>query len=303
MVQNIPASALHGYQNNIGVNKSNNYVAFKGVTQGLEQDTFTPQFTGRKQEKKGVFGKLLLLAAAVGGAVLLKRNWKQVTKYVDDIIKKFGKNTKQTTTNTTEKLSKQAKRAKARANKVQAEKTYKRPQKVSVTTAYNKAQQEVVTDEMIRQHRKSLRGERLTKKQRKALAQLEQTNATQRAEINSIANNSAEITKSKQGLQLENLRVAAHNNVQAGKVIPDGPIRHTNNNIYHYKDGKIVKIERFQQKKTGELVANGVVTDPRKIAEHLGKHHIDNTVIWGGQRVQGNPLPVPENIMQFIPKA
>ena len=96
MVQNIPAHAIYGANSNVG--QANNAqkcdTLLRNYSQSLEQDTFTPQFTGGKEttsNKKNVLGKLLTLAAVVGGAVLLKKNWNKVSQFVDDIIKKFKK--------------------------------------------------------------------------------------------------------------------------------------------------------------------------------------------------------------------
>ena len=273
MVQNIPPHAIYGVQNGQEI-ISDNYrynAQLKRMAQPLQQDTFTPQFTGAEYEapkKKGVFGKLLTLAAAVGGAVLLKKNWNKVSQYVDDIIKKFKKGGKQATEEVSDKTIKQTKKAKARANKVQAEKTYKREQKTSVTTTYNRAKKEEITEEMIKEHRKALKGEPLTKEQKQALDRLNKANSEERAVKNSLAENS-------KGDSLALERSFCASEAKVAQAITDGAVRHANGNIYHVKDGVITKVELFQRNKAGELVKNSVeLTDAAKISKHLAKQGV-----------------------------
>jgi len=298
MVQNIPPHAIYGVQNGQEI-ISENYrynAPLKRMAQPLQQDTFTPQFTGAEDEapkKKGVFGKLLTLAAAVGGAVLLKKNWNKVSQYVDDIIKKFKKGGTKTQTKAQQTIQNNA-------NKVQTPKKAPRKHRLEHTVPnrnpkpisnareaevieninlshtnantrkfVEKAGTGTVTPAQQKAYEKSIAYQAPTATQKTAMAERHAANAAQRAELNSIANNSTGAEK------LVAAKTAAKAEAKAAQAITDGAVRHANGNIYHVKDGVITKVELFQRNKAGELVKNSVeLTDAAKISKHLAKQGV-----------------------------
>ena len=298
MVQNIPASSLHGYQNNIGNVKSNKDVVFTSLPQGLEQDTFTPQFTGKKQEKKGVLGKVLLLAAAVGGAVLLKKNWTKVTQYVDDIIKKFRKKPKQATAGFQRKIEKNAEKVQttkkaARKHKLEHTVPNKNPKPITnareaeVIENINLSHVNANTQKMVEKtgagtvttaqqaaYDKAIAYQAPTATQKVAIAELHSKNAAERAVKNSIGNRNC--------TGAGNLRLAeaaAQAEAKAAKTVANGAYRHPGTgNIYHVQNGTVTRVELYQRNKAGEFVKNSVeLTDPTKISKHMAKQDVSLT--------------------------
>ncbi len=298
MVQNIPPHAIYGVQNGQEI-ISDNYrynAPLKRMTQPLQQDTFTPQFTGAEDEtpkKKGALGKLLTLATVVGGAVLLKKNWTKVSQYVDDIVKKFKKGGTKTQTTAQQTI-------KNNANKVQTPKKAPRKHRLEhtvpnrnpkpITNAreaqvveninlshtnantrkfVEKAGTGTVTPAQQKAYDKAIAYQAPTAAQKTAMAERHAANAAQRAELNSIANNSTGAEK------LVTAKTAAKVEAKAVQTITDGAVRHANGNIYHVKDGVITKVELFQRNKAGELVKNSVeLTDAAKISKHLAKQGV-----------------------------
>ena len=104
--------------------------------------------------------------------------------------------------------------------------------------------------------------------QTQALNKLHEANALQRAELNSIKNNARGAEKLEQfaaNIQKEN---AALNKLGTSTVT------HANGNVYHIKNGKVVKVDLFNHCKDGTLKFNHSLDSELKIAKHLTKHHI-----------------------------
>ena len=269
MVQNIPAHAIYGANSNVG--QANNAqkcdTLLRNYSQSLEQDTFTPQFTGGKEttsNKKNVLGKLLTLAAVVGGAVLLKKNWNKISQFVDDIIKKFKKGGKAKGTEIGKEIVKKNDKVAQQVKNIDVKHTNSKTRKL-----VQEASEDTVTRAQQEAYDKAIAYQPPTATQKKAMAKRHAANAAQRRELNSIANNSTGAEK------LVAVKAAAQAEAQAAKVVTSGPIRHANGNIYHVENGAITKVELFQRNKAGELVKNTVeLTDPTKIAKHMAKQGV-----------------------------
>ena len=283
MVQNIPVNTIHGANSNVGqVNNGQRCnTILKKYSQSLEQDTFTPQFTGSKEKtsnKKKILGKLLAFAAVVGGAILLKKNWNKVSQFVDDIIKKFKKGGKAKGTEIGKEIVKKNDKVAQQVKNIDVKHTNSKTRKL-----VQEASEDTVTRAQQEAYDKAIAYQPPTATQKKAMAKRHAANAAQRRELNSIANNSTGAEK------LVAAKAAAQAEAQAAKVVTSGPIRHANGNIYHVKDGVITKVELFQRNKAGELVKNSVeLTDPTKISKHLGKQNIDLADL----AISGTAIPV-----------
>ena len=102
----------------------------------------------------------------------------------------------------------------------------------------------------------------MTRQQRKINNANNANNTAQRAEQNSVKNNS------KGGEKLEDVAQNLTKTEKAARKIADGAHVHPlNKNIYYTKNGKVTRI----------ILADGnaEVTDPKKIAKHLAKHNIE----------------------------
>ena len=125
---------------------------------------------------------------------------------------------------------------------------------------------DIVTPEMQAAYDKSIAYKPLTANQKQAKAVREMQNAAQRAELNSIANNS----KGAETLQAV-AQTAAKNEAAAQVIKNGGHLNPTNNNIYFTKDGVITQIRTAIPNSKGEYV----ISDPKKIAKHLAKYNIN----------------------------
>ena len=106
------------------------------------------------------------------------------------------------------------------------------------------------------------------KTSRKAAQKLDKKNSAQRAELNSISNNSKGTNK------LEAVRAEAVKLEQAMPKIKDGyHLNPSNNNMYLTQDGQVYKIITKTPNSKGEYT----ITDPKKIAMHLAKENVDLT--------------------------
>ena len=104
--------------------------------------------------------------------------------------------------------------------------------------------------------------------QTQALNKIHEANALQRAELNSIKNNARGAEKLEQfaaNIQKEN---AALNKLGTSTIT------HANGNVYHIKNGKVVKVDLFNHCKDGTLKFNHSLDSELKIAKHLSKHNI-----------------------------
>ena len=318
MVQNSPINYAYGYQNNngnfgnlgyynnAGLNDDFMYNAtFKNLPQPIQQDTYTPQFTGAPvgeeapKKKGGWFGKIFGGAILIGGAILLKRNWNTISKWAKNL---FKGGQKAATTNPLKPAQNKAEQVIQRnANRVQVSRKAPRKHRLEntvpnrnpkpITNAreaqvaeninlshvnantrkmVEKAGAGTVTPAQQAAYDKAIAYQAPTAAQKTAMAERHAANATQRRELNSIANNSTGAEK------LVAAKATAQAEAKAAKTVTSGPIRHANGNIYHVENGAVTKVELFQRNKAGELVKNPVeLTDPTKISKHLAKQGVN----------------------------
>lgn len=294
MVDSIPVNYANYYQYGMYNNtNSGNGIPYdtisQNATQPIQQDSYQPQFAGSQpEEKKGKGGKIILTGLLIGGAYLLGRNWKAVSKWVKGLFNKGGEQITKTQQKTQELINKHA-------NKVQTQKTStkhivkntspnKNPKPVSnareaeiieninlshvnanTRNLVEKASAGTVTPAQQKAYDKAIAYQAPNAKQKIAIDELHAANAAQRAELNSIAHNS----KGSEGLNAVKAGIKAEANV--AKTVSNGSIRHANGNIYHIENGAVTRVELYQNgvKNTVEL------TDPKKIAKHLAKHNVN----------------------------
>lgn len=104
--------------------------------------------------------------------------------------------------------------------------------------------------------------------QAQALNKLHETNAIQRAELNSIKNNARGAEK------LEQVAVNIQKENAVLNKLGTNTITHANGNVYHLKDGKVVKVDLYNRCKDGTLKFNKSLESELKIAKHLSKQNV-----------------------------
>lgn len=259
MVENSPINYAYGYQYGLYNNTTpsqtvSNDSLFLNTTQPIQQDTYTPQFTGTQEEPKklGTFGKILIGGVLVGGAYLLGRNWNAVTKWVKGLFGKGGKPL-------TDLEVRNAREAEIVEN-INLSHVNGKTRKL-----VEKAGSETVTAAQQEAYNASIAYQKPTLRQKVAIKKMHKANAAQRAELNSLANNS----KGAENLATVSAGIKAE--AKAARQLANGGIRHTNGNIYHIENGAVTRVELYQNgvKNTVEL------TDAKKIARHLAKHNVN----------------------------
>lgn len=248
-------------------------------------------FAGKKEDPQDVVkkGNFVLGTVLVGGAIaiggfLLGKNWKSVKGWLNKLLNgKTATKAKTALEKAKDKVweyiqpSKKAKikgtsvtgAAKPVTNASEAKVMQNiNTQHVNGNTqrAVQNGMNDIVTPEMQAAYDKSIAYNPLTKKQKTAKAALDSANKAQRAELNSIANNSRGVEG------LETVAQAAKKAENAAKIIKDGAhLDPVSKNIYFTKNGQVTQIRTAVPNSKGEFT----ITDPVKIAKHLEKNKID----------------------------
>ena len=131
-----------------------------------------------------------------------------------------------------------------------------------------KASRDVVTPQQQAAYDRAIAYQAPTSQQQAAIDKLHAANATQRAELNSIANNSKGAEK------LQQVAQKATTEGQALANLGTNTIKHANGNIYHIQNGKVVKVDLYQKCADGTLKFNHSLDGELKIAKHLSKQNV-----------------------------
>lgn len=245
-----------------GVNKLTvDTVSFSGNSSAAE-----------KTDKGGGIFKVLLLG---GGAFILGKNWKVVKNYVSKL---FNKGAIKNVQSKTKILNNSGKRIQ-HTSVTGASKPITNETEAKVMTGLNtkhanaksrKLVEEsldgIVTPQAQAAYDKEIAYRPLNQKQKAAKARLDSKNKAQRAELNSIANNSKGAEK------LEALATTLAKEEQIAQKLADGAHKVASSpNTYITQNGKVVKIITAHPNSKGETE----IIDPMKIAKHLSKYDIN----------------------------
>ena len=249
--------------------------------------TDSVSFSGKEQEGKdddgnGVGTALLAGGLAIGG-FLIGKNWKAIKGYIGKLLNgKTAKNVKTTLQKAKNRITgfvtKNKKHsikgtsvtgASAPVTNAQEARVIQNIDTKHANAASRKLVEQhaddIVTPKMQAQYDADIAYQPLKPKQKAAKAKIDAANAAQRAELNSVKNNSKGAEK------LETVAQAATKAENAAKTIKDGAhLNPSNKNIYFTKNGKVTQIRTAAPNSNGEYV----ITDPLKIAKHLEKHNI-----------------------------
>ncbi len=297
MVDSISANYAYYYQNglynNTGLSNATPCDSiYLNTPQQAQQDTYNPQFAGNQPKKKvGTVAKIIIGGLVLGGAFLIGKNWNTVSKWAKGLFKKGGKETVSASNQKAQKMIEK------HANNVPVQKTNVK-HKVKNTSVHadpkpiteakkakimkninlshvdgntrkmvEKASADIITPAQQKAYDKAIAYQAPTRKQDAAIKRMRKANAAQRAELNSLANNSKgaeNLAKVEAGIKAE---------AAAAKKVSNGCVRHANGNIYHVENGAVTKVELYQNG-----VKNPVeLTDSKKIAKHLAKHNVNMT--------------------------
>lgn len=245
----------------------------------------TVSFSGKeqKEDEGSGLGTAVVAGGLAIGAFLLGKNWKAVKGYINKFLNgktaKTAKTALQKAKNRVTGMVTKSKKQSIKGTSVtgvaspitnaQEAKVIQNIDTKHANSASRKLVEQhmddVVTPKMQAKYDADIAYQPLTPKQKAVKAQLDAKNAAQRAELNSIKNNSRGAEK------LESVAQAAAKSEAAAKAIKDGAhLNPANKNIYFTKNGQVTQIRTAVPNSNGEYV----ITDPKKIAKHLSKHNI-----------------------------
>ena len=193
---------------------------------------------------------------------------KKVVNYIKNLFKKPTQKPSTSTNNTVTTISKPTQ--KPTNVSLTNNNSYIDTRHVNADTRklVEQAQRDIVTPQQQALYNQRHSYQPPTLQQRQAMDRLHQANQAQRAELNSIKNNSIGAEKLEQvatNIQKENIAL---------NKIGTNTIKHANGNVYHIKDGKVVKVDLYNHCKDGTLKFNHSLDSELKIAKHLSKQGV-----------------------------